>query len=131
MRKVLIVLSHQLTTEQIETLAADKLMLIGDVAPSIAAAAKQIDPTAKSEDILLLARQVVEIAIESKMTHIVCQGEPTFMMLTNMLAHKKGLTLLQSTTRRKSVDIPQEDGSVVKQAVVKHVQWRKIKLDLI
>lgn len=139
MKNVFVCLSHTLTNDQVADLQADSIVLVSS---ELKNKTSQIPATATLQEIQALAAEVVAEAVKAGATHFVCQGEPTLAMWANLFAHggmtndnivyslsdgdMSGMTCISSTTERTSVDVPQADGSVLKTAVFKHVQWRNL-----
>ena len=119
-----LVTSHNLTPDQIADLKAT--FGVEDIitpTPEIAQMCKAIPATDSFEHISHLAVEIVEQAYRSKCNYLCVMGEPALVTLcyTNLVSP---LTFIQATTDRISIDQPQADGSVIKTAVFKHVQWR-------
>lgn len=135
MKKILFVaFSHTLTEAQKE--GWDSIVTLAEVAPELQTRFSQVPATATLHEIQELACDVVRVAQKAKATHFFCVGEPTLCTWANLYAadiytHRDGdvtaaeMTCVQSTTERVSVETTQPDGTVVKTAVFKHVQWRE------
>lgn len=121
MKNLFVCMSHTLTPDQ--EIGWD---IVSVVSADLKKLTSQVSPDATLLEIKELAEKVVAEAIEAKATHILVAGEPTLMLHANLLAHKKGLNCVQSTTRRDTVETPQADGSVVKTQIFRHVQWREM-----
>jgi hypothetical protein len=143
MRNIFFVcLSHTLTAEQISSL--ETTFGEGDVvlvSSELKARTSQIPATATLQEVQDIACAVVTEAVNASATHFICQGEPTFAMWANIMAggaiiaswceginfmNWSSMKCITSTTERISVDTVQADGSVLKTAVFKHVQWRNL-----
>lgn len=72
--------------------------------------------------ILPILEWLTENATEDDLVWV--QGEPASVMVICALCREKKLEAVYATTRRDSVDIPQEDGSVKKVMQFKHVNFR-------
>jgi hypothetical protein len=94
--------------------------MVGDVAN----ACKVIDPETSYSQVRGLAADAVGTALGMDATHISVMGEPALVTAAFDFAEHNGLTFVQSTTKRVSKDIPQEDGTTKKISEFKHVQWR-------
>lgn len=134
--KTFVIMSHKLTDEQIKDLNSE-VILLSDVNPKLAQTVKNLNPYLSLKQIKEIALQCVMLASNKNCTQMVCMGEPCFAMWVNMFAGglengilfpilKTKLTCLQSTTLRESVDVVQNDGSIKKISVFKHVQWRNL-----
>ena len=118
-------MSHSVSEDQVtdakHSLGVDTVeQMTGDVAN----ACKAIDPEADYSRIRGIAADVVGTAIDMGATHVSVMGEPALVTACYDFAQHNGLTFAQSTTKRVSQDIPQEDGTIKKVAIFKHVQWR-------
>lgn len=122
MKKVLFVCtSHTLTPAQLEGWAE-----VVYVSADVNSLTKAIPADADLSYILSLKNKILAEACDSNATHFFCVGEPTLTMHCNLEANVIGFKCVQSTTERKSVDVPQPDGSILKTAVFQHVQWREM-----
>ena len=126
MDKLVVVMSHKLNEDQVVdanvSLGVKKVIQITGL---VADAAKQIDPEASHEQIRGIAADIAGTAKSMGATHFSLMGEPALVCAAAHFAEKMGMTFVQSTTKRVSEDIPQEDGSIKKVATFKHVMWRK------
>ena len=141
--------SHKLTEEQ--TKGWEKVVSLSETNPELQAKMSNIPASATLEEIQSLAAAIVKEAIAAGATHFYCSGEPTLMLWANLYASqalsmdihaeeqvsivvgaRKGFSwrtkmiCVQSTTERKSVEVTQDDGTVLKTSVFRHVQWREI-----
>ena len=118
-------MSHSISEDQVtgakRELGVDTVEQMTGV---VADACKNIDPEAKFYQLKGLAADIIGTAINEDATHISVMGEPALVTAAYDFAQHNGLTFVQSTTKRISEDIPQEDGTVKKVAMFKHVQWR-------
>lgn len=150
-----VAMSHTLTQSQIDGFTAQydvaTIVTLKEVAPELQAQMSQIPATSTLGEIQSLAKAIVAEAIKAGATHFYCVGEPTLTMWANLYASQykekeywkvrsqsfddcdfeenpcpTGLTCIQSTTERKSVETHNPDGTVTKTAVFEHVQWRKL-----
>lgn len=130
-----------------------EIVTLKEVDPLLQNQASNIDPRANLYGIQQLAASIVVEAIKAEATHFYIAGEPTLVMWANLYAagkasyewntlphsilgygwikvndkmHEPNLICIQSTTERKSSEVAQPDGTVLKTAVFQHVQWRKI-----
>jgi hypothetical protein len=131
MTKILFVaFSHALTVGQIEdakaSLGIDRIIMLGEVEPTLQKEFSQVPAQATTDDIVLLASSVIGTALHHGATHLYVAGEPSVVIHASIMAHEAGLQVVQSTTERRSSETVQEDGTVVKTAVFAHVQWRDV-----
>lgn len=120
MKKLVVFMAHSLTPEQKE--GWDEIV---DMKEKSSVNFTQIDPEATSMEIYDMAQTMFNEAREEGATHVSLMGEPCLMHNMYMWCANNDITFVQSTTRRESKDIPQEDGSVKKISVFRHVQWRE------
>ena len=136
--------SHSLTPSQFEGFKAQygegKIVTLAEVAPELQKQMSNIPATASLVEIQELAKAIVAEAVKAGATHFFCTGEPTLTMWANLYASRiafdaidgivfrkpSGLTCIQSTTERRSVEVTNPDGTVTKTNVFQHVQWRKM-----
>ena len=146
---VFVALSHTLTQEQVDSLNADKIVLLADVNADLAAQCRNIDPTWGINQVQQVAASVVAEAVNVGATHFVCQGEPALAMWANLIASGnfewvelteqayeimfdevgiyRKMTCIQSTTKRELIsEVHEGNGEVTKRTVFKHVQWREL-----
>ena len=119
MKKLFVCISHTMTSEQEQ--GWEQITLVSS---DVKKRTSQISPMATLDEIKKLASEVVSEAVACGATHILCAGEPTLALHVALQAHGLGIVPTQSTTRRESQDVVQPDGSILKTAVFKHVQWR-------
>lgn len=129
-KKLLVILSHMLTEEQVLALQSEHgitdVVLLSDIHPITAKIVSQVDPNQSSEALRDLANHLIEIAQLEECTHICMQGEPCLQFHVWVGAILNGYNVLQSTTERISKDVVNSDGSVTKISVFQHVKWRLI-----
>jgi len=121
------VMAHHLTDEQ--KVGWDNITTLWDVNPELMNQVKSIDPEDSWDAIMSLSEKIMD-AIPDDATHFCFAGEPALSMIVNSMAFSDGFIVVQSTTRRESVDVPQKDGSVKKVSVFRHVQWREWFTDI-
>lgn len=130
MKKLFVAFSHTLTESQIadakKSLSVDSIVTLAEVSPDLQAEFSQVPARATKLEIISLAASVVSEAQLAGATHIYVAGEQSVVIHASIIAHERGLKVIQSTTERKTVERIQEDGSVVKTAVFSHVQWREV-----
>ena len=122
---VLVAMSHNLTLEQRQDLQkkgynaviSKKYMELG---------CNRLAPTLTSKDLRGLAIQLVKEAKQRGCNAVAMTGEPMLTYFVWREALAQDLNVLQSTTERKTTEVIQEDGSVLKTQVFAHVQWRKL-----
>jgi len=131
MTKILFVaFSHSLTEDQVSdaklSLGVEKVVTLQEVDPVLQKEFSQVPAQASTEDIFYLAAKVVDRAIKAGASHFYVAGEPGVVVRASILAKLADIKVVQSTTARDSVEEIQEDGTVKKTAVFKHVQWRSV-----
>lgn len=126
--KILVVMSHKLNQSQVQGLNDINLtpISLADINSDLANQCKSINPNASSSEIQNIADGVVETAQSLGVTHLMLQGEPSLFFAAVTTAKASGINCLISTTERVSVEKVQDDGSVVKTNVFKHVQFREL-----
>lgn len=142
--------------EQFDSRAYEaEIVTLKEVDPLLQNQVSNIDPNANLYAIQNLAASIVVEAVKAEATHFYIAGEPTLVMWANLYAkglasydynslphsilgsgydwvkvgetrYTPNMVCVQSTTKRVSTEIPQPDGTVLKTAVFKHVQWREI-----
>lgn len=132
-KKVLFVaFSHSLTSEQIsdaqKTLGIDEIVSLGESNPELQKMVSNVDPEATPQHIMVLAQNLINEASKANATHFYMAGEPALFLYSTLFANKYGLKVVQSTTKRESVETTKPDGTVIKTAIFKHVQWRELKI---
>jgi hypothetical protein len=150
MKKTLFVaFSHQLTESQRE--GWDKIVTLENINPELHNYMTRVPANNTLEEVQSLAAYIVREAIKSDCNYFYMTGEPTLTIWANLYA-SQGLTLeieaqyqsrviigaqkgfswktrlicVQSTTERKSKEMTQEDGTILKTSVFEHVQWRNV-----
>lgn len=122
MKRLFLVMSHNLTQDQIESFGGEIIKLDG----GLAEAAKNLPAEWSWSKVRDLALEIVMSADSKGCTHISVMGEPALVTACFQAVRAvSSMKFIQSTTQRISVDTPQPDGTVVKTAVFKHVQWRE------
>ena len=124
-KKMLVVMSHQLTKEQVDDFGGEVITL-NELDATLAKQCANIPPTQDSGYIRVLAQKVMMPVLFKKFTHVAIMGEPTLVYHVVNLCAEMNIIPLTSTTERISVDEVQPDGSVVKKSIFKHVQWREM-----
>ena len=118
-------MSHQMSEDQVRDAKISLGVLeVVQLTGEIAEACKAIDPEATYQQVRGLAADIVGTAVWENATHISVMGEPALVTAAYDYAKHNRLIFVQSTYKRVSKDIPQEDGTTKKISVFKHVQWR-------
>ena len=123
--KVLVAMSHPLKKKQVDALA-EKNITVELSETFVSEKCNQLSPHLTSAKIEKLAFMIVTEAISKGCKHIAMTGEPLLTFHVWTLAKRKGLSVLQSTTERKTVEVEQADGTHLKTQIFDHVQWRTI-----
>lgn len=129
MTKLFIAFSHVLSPEQIEdarTIGIESIVTLKEVDAELQKRASQIPPTETSLYVKTLAASIVGEAQHHGCTHFMVAGEPTLVVHASILARDRGMVVLQTTSERVSIDVPQADGSVQKTSIFKHVMFREV-----
>lgn len=129
MKKFFNVTSHVLTEEQ-RVAAADKYSsaefvelpanlktLWGNVPP-------EVDVRGVAEHLAPLLNWLLHNCEEGDV--VLAAGEYTAVAITAAVIAEVGGKTVQATTKRESVEVASEDGSVVKQSVFRHVAFRDV-----
>jgi hypothetical protein len=122
------VMSHDLTDEQrtiVEKAGFDIVELPGDLREQW----KKVPPDADPAFIARLAaavRTFMSEQLEAYPSFALIQGEP--VLCFNLALMTDPVVPLVATTKRESIEVKQPDGSVKKESVFKHVQFRPYKL---
>ena len=125
-KRILIAMSHKLTDDQRNDLQA---LGFEPVISQFYTEQKlnQLDPHLSAKEIAVLALKLVNEAKQLDCQAISMVGEPTLQFYVWNYALNAGLEVYVSTTQRISTEQVQEDGTVRKVQIFKHVQWRKIE----
>jgi hypothetical protein len=127
-KKLFVAFSHTLTADQISdakaSLGIEVIKTIQESFPDQHKKMVAIPAQWKTKQVKDLAEEIVSSAIQMGSTHIYVAGEPVLAYYAMTAAITLGLVVVQSTTERVSSEALQPDGTVVKTAVFKHVQWR-------
>lgn len=119
---VLVILNHDLTTEQNNDLA-----VYGEVITLTPDQKKVWGQVPSEGDIYAVQRHIESITSQIKQHDVViCQGE--FSAFAEVLdwCQTLGKRLLVGCSRRETVETCREDGSCRKTAVFRHVQFRRV-----
>lgn len=134
MKKILVVMQHQFTPEQLEELKDDRLVYLKDCAPQLFA--QIANSPADLERLEKLAEDLVEATgIQGCSIMLRPLGSPAFnSVLDRRLLFRderleegeERISSMFAHSERVSIDEPQPDGSVVKKSIFKHVKFIKI-----
>ena len=123
--KILVAMSHALQEKQILTLnELGYEVLISEV--YVAEKCNMLSPRLTSQEVREIAYLIVQEGIENECTAIAMTGEPMLTFHVWDIARAYKLEVLQSTTERKTMEVKQPDGSMLKTQIFDHVQWRAI-----
>ena len=128
-KKALVLMNHTLNEEQVKDL--QKNYGVDDIVyptPEISDLWRNIPPEASTEELRTFLTPVFDWVEKHSGwgAYLIIAGEPTatFMIQNFWLAHLPCKGSLIATTKRESIEETQEDGSVVKRSVFKHVRFR-------
>ena len=85
----------------------------------------QVDENANSEEVIQLAQKYVDKIIEMNPAMVVCQGEFCLTYYVINQLKKNNIKVMAACSKRETHEIQKDDGSVVKIAVFKFVQFRE------
>lgn len=121
MKKVLaLFMAHKPTPEQLE--GWDDVLLMKEIEDFDFT---NISPLCTSKNLEEVAEALLDTPIMMGATHVAFMGEPCLTHHMAIASKKEGLVFVQATTERNSKDVTQEDGSVKKVSVFRHVMWRE------
>lgn len=134
MKKLLVLLQHQLTPEQLEELSGYEIIYLEDCAPQLFA--QIANSPADFGRLEKLAEDLVEATgIQGCSIMLRPLGSPAFnSVLDRRLAFRderleegeEHISSMFAHSERLSIDEPQPDGSVVKKSIFKHVKFIEI-----
>ena len=84
----------------------------------------QVDATADSQAIIQLAQEYIEKIVAMKPSMVVCQGEFCLTYYVVKQLKENSIKVMAACSKRETYEIQNDDGSVVKTAVFKFVQFR-------
>jgi hypothetical protein len=116
--------AHTPTKEQMESLnSMGEVMFLKDVKPSLQEKINNC-PADRSE-LMTLAQELNKIRLDLDCTIVQLGGSPMFLYIAGATINSclSKQVLIFAHSERVSVDIPQEDGTVVKTSVFKHIGW--------
>ena len=126
MENILVAMSHNLTAQQVESLNNNGYdVVISEEFVNLGC--NRLAPTLTSSELLGIATEIVQEAIDNNCSTIAMTGEPMLTFLVWERAEAEGLEILQSTTERKTSEFTNQDGTVTKTQIFFHVQWRKLE----
>lgn len=124
MKKLLWCSAHTPTQEQMTSLQEmGEVTFLKDVKPSLQ---EKINNCPSDEmELLDLATSLSVFQTRHDYTLVQIGGSPMFLFLCGDAINRKNVLFAHS--ERVSIDTPQEDGSIVKTSVFKHVKWIQFK----
>lgn len=75
------------------------------------------------EEMAQRAADLADLVSQSPCRSVMIGGAPYFMSYLEFSLRAAGITPLYSFTKRETVETPNEDGTVTKTAVFKHIGW--------
>ena len=122
---VFVILNHALTVEQREELEER----FGDVV-ELDAEQKALWAQVPSEgDHVEVQKHILPILLKVKEHDaVVCQGEFTAFCAVFTLCQTLEKNVFVACSKRETVETANEDGSIIKKAVFKHVQFRRVPM---
>lgn len=124
MKNLLWCSAHTPTKEQIQSLnTMGQVMFLKDVKPSLQE--KINNCPADRGELMSLAQELNKIRLDLDCTIVQLGGSPMFLYIAGATINSclSKQVLIFAHSERVSVDIPQEDGTVVKTSVFKHIGW--------
>jgi len=126
-KKILWAAAHTPTEEQMTLLnGMGEVELLSEVNPALWGKLTKLN---EDSNYAAIARELLEF-INSNNFDLLVQpaGNPVFHVTLGKALCKQGIEnkLMFSFSKRESEDIPQEDGSVKKVSIFKHLKWDKI-----
>ena len=85
----------------------------------------QVNENANSEEVIQLAQKYVDKIIEMNPAMVVCQGEFCLTYYVVKQLKENSIKVMAACSKRETYEIQNDDGSVVKTAVFKFVQFRE------
>ena len=124
MKKMLWCSAHTPTKEQINSLSEmGELVFLKDVDASLQ---DRINNCSSDRvELLKLADDINALRLQMDCTIVQLGGSPLFLYIAGAMINgcMSKSVLLFAHSERVSVDVPQEDGTVVKTSVFKHIGW--------
>jgi len=122
MKVLLNLTNHNLTNEQMESW--DEVRNLPD---NLKKLWSNIPPEFNCQQVKEHLKPIFEwIDNNSKNAVILTAGDFCAVLLVLQHAIKTNIKVVQSTTKRESVEMKNEDGTVIKKSVFKHVQFREL-----
>ena len=123
--QILVAMSHALQGKQISAL--NELGFEVSISETyVAEKCNMLSPYLTSKEVREIAHKIINEAIENGCTGIAMTGEPMLTFHVWDIARASELEVLQSTTERKTVEVKQPDGSMLKTQIFDYVQWRAL-----
>jgi hypothetical protein len=122
------VMSHDLTEDQrtvVERAGFEVVELPGDLKQRWGNIPPDVDP-AYIAQLAAAVRCFMTEQLEAYPSFALIQGEP--VLCFNLALMADPVVPLVATTRRESIEVKQSDGSVKKESIFRHVQFRPYKL---
>lgn len=124
MKKMLWCSAHTPTKEQMESLSEmGELLFLKDVNASLQDRINNC--SSDRAELLQLANDINQIRIQMDCTIVQLGGSPMFLYIAGAMINgcMSKSVLLFAHSERVSIDVPQEDGTVIKTSVFKHIGW--------
>ena len=124
MKNLLWCSAHTPTKEQMESLnSMGQVIFLKDVNTSIQDRINNC--SSDRRELMALAQELNKIRLELDCTIVQLGGSPMFLYIAGATINSclSKQVLIFAHSERVSVDMPQEDGTVVKTSVFKHIGW--------
>jgi len=118
-------MSHKLQQNQIDDFQGE-MIILAEVNEQLQQKCSNISPLMKTEEVSFLAVEIIREAVLHDCNYIAIMGEPTLVVTVSVLSSAFNIFAITSTTERVSTEEIQENGSVIKRSVFKHVMWRNL-----
>lgn len=84
-----------------------------------------VNPSASEEEINAMAEELFTKAMKFSPSAVMCQGEFTlsYCLISMFLRHE--IKCLAACTERRTVEVPQEDGTIIKTSLYDFVKFRE------
>ena len=124
MKKLLWCSAHTPTKEQLDSLnEMGQLVFLKDVDASLQ---EQINNCSSDRrELISLANDINKLRLELDCTLVQLGGSPMFLYIAGATINSclSKQVLIFAHSERVSLDVPQEDGTVIKTSVFKHIGW--------
>jgi len=120
--KTVVLLNHSLTEEQKSDLGGT----IFELPPELKKVWGEIPPDVPRFDVTKHLEPILSWITEKNPDRIVCQGDYTAFTLILKRCWLTGMPLLVATSKRETAEEVAADGSVVKKAIFRHIQFREV-----